>query len=319
MTPPKQPNVFVKNFTVIKVAIIMLIGIVIAIVLMVPRHELYNTLVVDRPRTATFTIALAILPLLIACIGSVVVVIVDRNRRRQLEFVERKAELISAIAHELISPLAGIRWGAEGLTHMSHEENTKKLASAMYKSANRLQENIDDVLSLARLGSEGQKLNSCPTDMVRLIQEVFATQQLAADEKRVQLAWAPDWPAQLIITCDATRMKRVLNSLVSNAIKYTRDGTVVRVACVLTPDFQRIMVSDEGIGIPQAEQEKVFSGFYRAQNAIKSGRPGTGMGLYLARATVEQHGGTLWLQSAEDKGTTVGMDFPVVKNEAKRR
>ena len=99
-------------------------------------------------------------------------------------------------------------------------------------------------------------------------------------------------------------MKRVLNNLISNAIKY------VQVGHERVDGKHVITITDHGIGIPKSEQDKVFGGFYRASNAVAKESSGTGMGLYMSRNTIEQHGGKLWLKSDEGKGTTVYIQLP---------
>ncbi|HSX27947.1 MAG TPA: HAMP domain-containing sensor histidine kinase [Candidatus Saccharimonadales bacterium] len=275
-------------------------------------HKLVAIIGIDIPakQYLTLTIGAATLPMGIAAVAATIVAAFDAMRRRHREVVELKAELVSIISHELNSPLAGIRWAAETLQLTPQTDPQRSLTDAIKESSQRLQESVDEVLDLTRLGRQGQDLTPTPTDMTKLTREIFAMQALPAKERRIGLRFDAQWPDKLMVTCDAVKIKRVMNNLISNAIKYSEDGGTVVVGYHLVNGKHRFSITDAGIGIPKSEQAKVFAGFYRASNAVDSGRHGTGLGLYLARKTIQQHGGTLWLESAVGKGTTVIFELP---------
>ena len=191
------------------------------------------------------------------------------------------------------------------------EEKVKKSLELMHNSTIKLQESIEDVLQLANLQSDGKhKLDLADVDMTNLVDDVFLVQQPAAEEHNITLKRSDDWPITLTLHVDERRLKRVFNNLVSNAVKYTKADTAVIIGYREATGRHVITVSDHGIGIPKGDQEKVFSGFYRADNARKASVNGTGMGLYLSRAIIEQHGGTLWIESSEQAGTTIYVSLP---------
>jgi signal transduction histidine kinase len=275
-------------------------------------HKLVGVMGIDIPAKEylTLTIGAAALPIGIAMVAATIVATVDMMRRRHREVVELKAELVSIISHELNSPLAGIRWAAETLKLTPQNDTQHSLTDAIQESSQRLQESVDEVLELTRLGRQSQDLALAPTDLSKLLGEIYAMQALPAQERKITLQFDEHWPKDLTIVCDGVKMKRVLNNLISNAIKYSKDGGKVVARYHLVNGKHRISVTDGGIGIPKKEQAKVFAGFYRATNAVDSGRHGTGLGLYLARKTIAQHGGNLWLESEVGKGTTVFMELP---------
>ncbi|HAC55863.1 TPA: hypothetical protein DCF80_00030 [Candidatus Saccharibacteria bacterium] len=253
----------------------------------------------------------AVIPLIGALLVSIVFIATDTIRRRRQEAVRMRSELVSIASHELRTPLTGIRWGEEALLAGKLAKGDRETLQTMYDSTLRLQESIEDILQLANWqAGRNQELVRTSINIGQLIDGIYATQKLPAAQKNITLTFGQDWPEELLINCDGQRMKRVLNNLISNAIKYSKPSTSVVV------DYQRvdgqhlISIKDHGIGIPKREQEKVFAGFYRASNAIQHDASGTGMGLYMSRSTVEQHGGKLWLISETGKGTTAFIRLP---------
>lgn len=265
-----------------------------------------------RPETYFSVISLSIIiPLLGATLLSAMFLTSDSIRRRQYENVRMRSELVSIASHELRTPLTGIRWGEESLLKKDIGTESKQILQSMYDSTLRLQESIEDILQLANWqAGRNQDLVKTSTDITDLIEAIFATHKLPAAQKNVSLEFEHKWPRKLILNCDSQRMKRVFNNLISNAIKYSQPNTVVYVGHQKIEGRHVITIKDTGIGIPKDEQNKVFEGFYRASNASKHKANGTGMGLYMSRSAIEQHGGKLWLSSTENKGTTVYVQLP---------
>lgn len=253
----------------------------------------------------------AFIPLFGAVVFSTIFWLGDKRRQHNRETLRFRSELVSIASHELRTPLTGIRWGQETLMKQPLEGKHKEIINTMYDSTLRLQESIEDILQLANWqAGRNQELRIAPLDIHAIFAGIFAVQKLPAAQRGIKLEFAHDWPDEVVIQCDMQRMKRVLNNLISNAIKYARPNTTVTVAYEKVDAQHLLTIHDEGIGIPAQEQDKVFSGFYRASNAIKQEAGGTGMGLYMSRNVIEQHGGKLWINSVENKGTTVYIQLP---------
>lgn len=253
----------------------------------------------------------ALIPAVAALLIAAVFIMTDTMRKRRQENVRMRSELVSIASHELRTPLTGIRWGEESLMRTKLAKTSRDVLQSMYDSTLRLQESIEDILQLANWqAGRKQDLLKTSTDIGNLFEGILATQKLPAAQKNVTLEFDRKWPKKLLINCDAQRMKRVLNNLISNAIKYSRPNTAVVVGHERVDGKHVITITDHGIGIPTSEQGKVFAGFYRATNAVAQEASGTGMGLYMSRNTIEQHGGKLWLASTEGKGTTVYIQLP---------
>jgi signal transduction histidine kinase len=277
------------------------------------KGEFVAMLGMDIPSSTYITIIglAAVAPFVASCLVAGLFILTDSYRRRRQESVRMRSELVSIASHELRTPLTGIRWGEETLLNTKNLKNDKETLRTMYESTLRLQESIEDILQLANWqAGRSDKLLKTPTNISSIISSIFATQKLPAAQRDVTLEFSKDWPKDLIIKCDQQRMKRVFNNLISNAIKYSRAHTTITVGYDHIDHKHLISIIDRGIGIPAKEQSKVFKGFYRASNAVTHETSGTGMGLYMSRAAIEQHGGKLWLKSEENVGTTVYIQLP---------
>lgn len=254
----------------------------------------------------------AALPLLVTLVFLVVLVIYEWNRQRVQRELRMRSELMSIASHELRTPITGMRWAAESLLHTQPEGPTKAMAQAMYDSVLNLQAGTEDILQLTRL-QKNPKMQLAPTDLVQLIVEICNTQRILAGQKRVIIKLDSTWPTTLLASVDPNRMKQVFHNIVSNAVKYTVEGSTVTLSYKRDNKFHRISITDEGIGIPKDEQSRVFEGFYRASNAKATGESGTGLGLYLSKTIVEQHHGKLSFITEQNKGTTFTVSLPADK------
>ncbi len=269
---------------------------------------------VDVPVSSYYTalVNAGALPLLAAVTLAIILAVSDSMRRRRVEAARFRSELVSIASHELRTPLTGLRWGSESLIQQNLAKEQMSLAHDIHDSVLRLQEGAEDILQMASLQSKhSQQLNIVPNDLTKMMRDVAANQKLAASERGVTIKLSDSWPQSVMANSDPLRMKRVFNNLLSNSVKYTRPNTEIIIGYHYKKDEgHTISMTDKGIGIPASEQDKIFSGFYRASNAIKAQVNGTGMGLYLSRTITEQHGGKVWLTSKEGVGTTVFILLP---------
>jgi signal transduction histidine kinase len=248
-------------------------------------------------------------PLLIGISLVLVVGFLEWSRRRNRQLLIARSELLSVASHELRTPIVGIRWAAEAMQRQQLDTFNAKMIHAIHESALNLQASTDDILELTKI-QKSYKTVLQPADVIQLMRDVVETQQLAAEAKNVQIIYGASWPESAEIQADVAKLKRALHNIVSNAIKYTKVNTNVTLEYAHENKNHRITVRDEGIGIPEKEQSRVFGGFYRASNAKSSDIPGTGLGLYLVKMVIHEHKGTISLTSKENIGTTVTISLP---------
>ncbi len=217
---------------------------------------------------------------------------------------------VAAVSHELRTPLTSISGFLELLTDEEHELGPagRRYVDVIRRGNARLRGIVEDLLLVAEIEAERLELRPEPTDLAELATATVEDALPAAAENGIELLL--DLGGRLPLEADAGRLRQVLDNLVSNALKYTPDGGTVILSARNGDGPLRVEVTDTGIGIPQDELGQLFSRFYRASTATRRAIPGTGLGLVIARAIVEGHGGTISLDSTEGEGTRVTVTLP---------
>ncbi|HLF24824.1 MAG TPA: ATP-binding protein [Anaerolineae bacterium] len=233
-----------------------------------------------------------------------------RDITRFREADELKNTFISIISHELKTPVALIKGYAGTLRREDAQwapQTVRESATIIEEEADRLTQLIDNLLDASRLQAGGLKLNRNDVALDALAArqiELFRTQT-----SRHQLVCEFPTPFPHV-PADPARIEQVLNNLIGNAIKYSPGGGTIRVSGRVRPAGIEVTVSDEGIGIPLEEQARIFERFYRTDDVLSRRTQGSGLGLYIAKAILEAHGGRIWINSASGRGTAVSFLLP---------
>ncbi|PNG21472.1 ATP-binding protein [Streptomyces cahuitamycinicus] len=224
-----------------------------------------------------------------------------------------KSDFLSTVSHELRTPLTSI----VGYIELLKDEDTGPLSPSQLRmlevvdrNANRLRALIEDLLTLSRIESGAFISQKAPIDLRQLVASAADAIEPAAEAASVRLETrCPEQP--LVLEADGEQLDRVLMNLLSNAVKFTRAGGTVSVRADVQDGEAVLSVSDTGIGIPAAEQEKLFQRFFRASNATEQAIPGTGLGLTIVHTIVANHGGRTQVRSEEGRGTTITTWLPL--------
>jgi signal transduction histidine kinase len=265
---------------------------------------------VARADGTTFPAELAVQP--IAADGGplgAVVVFHDITERRELEVM--KDDFIAVASHELRTPLTSVVGYLQ--LALSRREDVggaaRDLLEVAERNGRRLIDLVEDLLTMAQGDAGRLTLVPRPCDLGRLVAErVELIGPVAAKQQVTVLAEVPE-PVRASV--DGRRIEQVVDNLLSNALKFTPPGGIVRVRSERSGGQALLSVRDSGLGIPREEQERVFERFSRASSAVRDQVPGSGLGLAVCRMIVERHGGRIDLESQEGLGTTVWVRLPL--------
>jgi signal transduction histidine kinase len=178
------------------------------------------------------------------------------------------------------------------------------------RNARREMRLVDDLLMLVGIGTSGMPLHVEPVDLAAVVRD--AVDSVRPEARRSGLVIDVDLPdAPLVVPCDGDRIGQALDSLLSNALKFTPDGGSVCVRLYATDTMARIEVCDSGIGIGEPEPHRVFERLYRSPTAVEREIPGAGLGLSIAAAIVEAHQGSIRVLRSDASGSTFGMQIPL--------
>jgi len=238
---------------------------------------------------------------------NIIVNVHDISRFREAE--EMKSTFISVISHELKTPVTLIKGYASTLRREDaqwDEKTVRESLSIIEQESDRLDRLINDLLDASRIEAGGLKLEPADLSLSRLIPKTVEKFRTQTETHRFEMQVPPDLP---LVYADEQRISQVLYNLISNAIKYSPRGGVIRVGAEARPNDILVWVADEGIGIPPDEQERLFERFYRVDSSLRRRTQGAGLGLYICRSIVEAHGGRIWLADT-DRGTRVRVRLP---------
>jgi PAS domain S-box-containing protein len=224
-----------------------------------------------------------------------------------------KSDFVSSVSHELRTPLASILGYTDILVNGEVGEMTPDQAEFLGiidQNARRLLTLINDLLTLSGLESGRMVIRPEPVDLRELVRGNVHMHAPAVVAHRQQLdVRLPEEPVTAVV--DADRISQVLSNLVSNAIKFTPDEGSLRIELAVDGRDAVLHVGDSGIGISEADRERLFERFFRAGNAVEQAIPGTGLGLAICKGIVDAHAGHLCLESALGEGTTVTVRLPL--------
>jgi signal transduction histidine kinase len=231
-------------------------------------------------------------------------------QNEQLREADRlKDEFVALISHDLRTPLTSIIGYLELMLDEGNlTEDQRGYVEVVDRNADRLLQLVNDLLFVARLEAGQLDLHRCPLDLAAVVRQSVVEAGPRAAASGIELTCEVN--GEVPVQADKGRMFQVLDNLVSNAIKFTPPGGGVRVSVSPVNGVARLDVEDTGIGIAPADQQHLFERFFRAPETAEKQIPGTGLGLYIARAIIEAHGGSIAVDSKPGEGTSFSVELP---------
>jgi two-component system sensor histidine kinase VicK len=240
----------------------------------------------------------------------------DISEERVVE--EMKSNFVAAVSHELRTPLTSIYGFAETLLRQDvlfGEEERRTFLGYIASESERLTGIVDQLLNVARLDTGDLRVNLAPTDVRAVVSEVVRrAEQAPIANAHSFVVELPDEP--LDAEADREKLQQILANLVDNAVKFSPDGSKVTVGVRRADDHVEVRVSDEGIGIPEDEQRRIFTRFYRGESETSDRVGGTGLGLFIAHGLVAAMGGRIWVDSREGVGSSFTFALPLAQEPA---
>jgi PAS domain S-box-containing protein len=242
------------------------------------------------------------------------VILHDITREKMVE--RMKTEFVSLAAHQLRTPLSAIKWTLRMLLDGDLGQITKEqkeFIEKTYNSNERMISLINDLLDVTRI-EEGRYLyKPILTDFEPIVQFVINSYKEEAERKNIQILFEKPEEKLPKLMIDVEKIRLAIQNLLDNAIKYTPAGGRVTISLERVKKEIRFSIQDSGVGIPKDQQERVFTKFFRGANVIRLATEGSGLGLFITKNIIEAHGGKIWFESGEGKGTTFYFTLPVEK------
>ncbi|MDO4482357.1 MAG: ATP-binding protein, partial [Bacillota bacterium] len=248
-----------------------------------------------------------------------VLLVQDITERQKLESMQK--DFVANVSHELNTPLTTIKSYTETILDsegiMQQEETMTRFMTVIDSEADRMSRLVKDLLQLSRLESQREKWNKSVQNIISIVSDVVIKNSINAKNKNQRLNSLFSEDAEIPAYVDSDKMEQVLLNILSNAIKYTEENGRIDVDVIERNDSVYITVMDNGIGISEKELPRLFERFYRVDKArSRSMGSGTGLGLSIAKQIVEEHDGTITIESKEGKGTTVTVQLPVCREQS---
>jgi two-component system sensor histidine kinase SenX3 len=243
--------------------------------------------------------------------GLIAILIFDDSEMRRLDSIRR--DFVANISHELKTPIGALSILSEAVLEASNDpEAIAKFASRMQSEAKRLSGLVQEIIDLSRLQDDDPLKNGKPVDLSEVITEAIDQSKLNADNRKISLVF--EGVPEVKINGDRAQVMMAIHNLIENAINYSPNNTRVAVTLKVVDAIAEVAVSDQGIGIPEKDLERIFERFYRVDPARSRLTGGTGLGLSIVKHVAINHGGDVSLWSVEGAGSTFTIRFPLITN-----
>lgn len=241
----------------------------------------------------------------------IIMILQDITERQKLENMQM--DFVANVSHELKTPLTTIKSYTETLLtgQVDDQDTASQFLGIIDTEADRMNRLVKDLLQLSRLDYDQEKWNKKEGNLISLLKTVVTKVELTARNKNQHLNCIFDENQKIMTVFDRDGIEQVLMNVLSNAIKYTQEGGRIDIDALQEGKDARLIVADNGIGIPEKELSRVFERFFRVDKARSRAMGGTGLGLAISKQIIEDHNGSIEIESKEGKGTRVMITLPL--------
>ena len=241
--------------------------------------------------------------------GLIVILIFDDSEMRRLDSIRR--DFVANISHELKTPIGALSILSEAVLGASNDpEAITRFATRMQTEATRLTELVQEIINLSRLQDDDPLKRAQSFSISESIKEAIDQSRLNAEARKVEIVYNNS--VSSVVNGDRDQVTMAIHNLIENAINYSPDATRVAIGVTEVDGICEISVSDQGIGIPEKDIERIFERFYRVDAARSRITGGTGLGLSIVKHVVTNHGGDISVWSVEGAGSTFTIRLPLL-------
>lgn len=241
----------------------------------------------------------------------IIIILQDVTERQKMDNMQ--VDFVANVSHELKTPLTSIKGYTETLLEGGLEDKTMahEFLGIINSETDRMNRLVKDLLQLTRLDTKRMKFNMTESDIVSLVRMAIRKMEMIATTKNQQLNRIFDENDSILVIMDRDRVEQAILNLLSNAIKYTKEQGRIDVDIIRGDAEVKIVVLDNGVGIPENEQSRIFERFFRVDKARSGSIGGTGLGLSITKQIVEEHRGNIEIDSVYGKGTKASITLPL--------
>ena len=251
----------------------------------------------------------------VARLGARYILLLAEDRTESYRLDEVRRDFVANISHELKTPIGAVGLLAEALVSASDDaEQVKRFAKRLTKESERLARITQEIIELSRLQAADALTKADLVDIDHVVAMAIDQNRVAADARKVHLVSGGDAGAE--VYGDESLLAVALHNLISNAIQYSGKGTRVGIGVSESNGIVEIAVTDQGVGIPEDEQDRVFERFFRTDPARARNTGGSGLGLAIVKHVVQNHGGDVRVWSQQGSGSTFTMRLPAASHAA---
>ncbi|WP_400195369.1 cell wall metabolism sensor histidine kinase WalK [Lysinibacillus telephonicus] len=247
-------------------------------------------------------------------VNGLITVLHDITEQEKIEMERR--EFVANVSHELRTPLTTMRSYLEALADGAWRDEAiaPTFLNVTQTETERMIRLVNDLLQLSKMDSRDYKLNTDFVEFNKFFNRIINRFEMSKSQNVKFIRYIPE--VSYFVDIDTDKLTQVIDNIISNALKYSPDGGNIRFGFTVQDNMLKVMVSDDGMGIPKENVSRIFDRFYRVDRARSREMGGTGLGLAIAKEMIEAHGGKIWAESEEGVGTTIFFTLPYELDEA---